>query len=99
MYQIILNVFCCLHSILGLDPAKPLYENSGPKDRLHITDAIFVDVIHTNGDKNGLFKSLGHIDFFPNGGKVQPNCGKSDKCNILILNKRANNNNIFFLKL
>lgn len=87
MYTKTLNVFCCVYFILGLDPARPLYENSDPKDRLDVTDAKFVDVIHTNGDKNGLFKSLGHIDFFPNGGKVQPNCGKSDKCNILTIKK------------
>lgn len=66
--------------LLGLDPAKPMYENNEPEDRLNVTDAIFVDVIHTNGDKNGILKSLGDIDFFPNGGKQQPNCGKLDKC-------------------
>lgn len=57
-----------------------MYENNQPEDRLNATDAMFVDVIHTNGDKNGIFKSLGDIDFFPNGGKHQPNCGKSDNC-------------------
>lgn len=67
-----------------------MYENSDPKDRIDATDAEFVDIIHTNGDKNGLFKSLGDIDFFPNGGKAQPNCGKSDKCNTLTIKKRNN---------
>lgn len=61
-----------------MDPAKPLYERSSPEDRLDQTDADFVDVIHTNGDQNGLLKSIGHIDFFPNGGKRQPACGKKD---------------------
>lgn len=69
-----LSAYC-----LGLDPAKPLYENSGPEDRLDVNDALFVDVMHTNGGRNGILKSLGHIDYFPNGGKKQPNCGKSDK--------------------
>lgn len=71
-----------------MDPAKPLFKNSDPKHRLDVTDAKFVDVIHTNGDQNGLFKSLGDIDFFPNGGKVQPNCGKLDKRNILSIKKK-----------
>jgi len=64
---------------LGLDPAKPLYEKSSPEDRLDINDALFVDVMHTNGGKNGILKSLGHIDFFPNGGQHQPNCKKFDE--------------------
>lgn len=56
-----------------------MYENNDPEDRLDVTDAQFVDIIHTNGDQNGIFKSLGQIDFFPNGGKRQPDCGKADK--------------------
>lgn len=65
--------------ITGLDPARPNYENNAPEDRLYITDAHFVDVMHTNTDKNGFRKPIGHIDFFPNGGKSQPNCGLADK--------------------
>lgn len=59
-----------------MDPARPMFEDSAPEDRLDIDDANYVDVIHTNGDKNGILKSLGDIDFFPNGGKFQPNCPK-----------------------
>lgn len=69
-----------LFLFLGLDPARPLYENSGPDDRLDISDSPFVDVMHTNGDKNGIFKSLGHIDFYPDGGKTQSSCNESNKC-------------------
>ncbi|XP_022170469.1 pancreatic lipase-related protein 2-like [Myzus persicae] len=65
--------------ITGLDPAKPQYENKGPNDRLYITDAHFVDIMHTNSAKNGFTKSIGHIDFFPNGGQRQPGCGSSDR--------------------
>ncbi|XP_015373145.1 PREDICTED: lipase member H-B-like [Diuraphis noxia] len=68
--------------ITGLDPAKPEYEDKGPEDRLYITDAHFVDVMHTNTAKNGFEKSIGHIDFFPNGGKTQPGCKSSDKGNV-----------------
>lgn len=53
-----------------------MYENNSPEDRLDINDAYYVDVIHTNGDKNGILRSMGNIDFFPNGGKSQPNCPK-----------------------
>lgn len=57
-----------------------MYENSGPDDRLDMTDAIYVDVMHTNAGQNGLNKSIGHMDFYPNGGSNQPNCSDSDKC-------------------
>jgi len=60
-----------------------MYEKSSPEDRLDETDAIFVDVIHTNAGQNGLDKSIGDIDFYPNGGKKQPKCEKSDKCDHL----------------
>lgn len=63
--------------VLGLDPAKPLYDDSDPKDRLYITDGLFVDVIHTDGKTNGIYKPIGDIDFYPNGGRKQPTCGLS----------------------
>jgi len=56
-----------------------LYENSDPKYRININDANFVDIIHTNGNSLGLLKPLGHIDFYPNGGKAQLNCKIFDK--------------------
>lgn len=43
------------------------------------SDANFVDIIHTNGNSLGLFKPLGHIDFYPNGGVAQLNCKKVDR--------------------
>jgi len=43
--------------------------------------------MHTNSAKNGFKTSIGHIDFFPNGGKTQPGCGSSDKGNILFENR------------
>lgn len=58
-----------------------MYEKSGPEDRLDETDAIFVDVMHTNAGKNGLNKSIGHMDFYPNGGEFQPGCKKTSKYN------------------
>jgi hypothetical protein len=62
-----------LKRISGLDPAGPRFGWSSPSERLDKSDAEFVDVIHTDGNL-GLQKSIGHMDFYPNGGKAQPNC-------------------------
>lgn len=66
-----------LGRITGLDPAGPLFEHSNVS--LSLNDAQFVDVIHTNAGnfsegKFGLNESIGHVDFYPNGGSDQPNC-------------------------
>ena len=37
---------------VGLDPAGPYFENTDPSVRLDPTDALFVDVIHTDGTHN-----------------------------------------------
>ena len=65
--------------ITGLDPASPLFEGYPPRVRLDPTDADFVDVIHSNGEsfyKGGLgsYSPMGHVDFYPNGGRVQVGC-------------------------
>lgn len=45
------------------------------KTRLDLTDAIFVDVIHSCGGILGYLQSLGKVDFYPNAGTaVQPGC-------------------------
>ncbi|XP_068220718.1 uncharacterized protein [Palaemon carinicauda] len=68
-----------LSRISGLDPAGPLFESYSPSVRLDETDAKFVDVIHTNADSLlmgglGAFEPMGHVDFYPNGGKMQTGC-------------------------
>lgn len=68
-----------IQRITGLDPASPLFEGYEADDRLDPSDAQFVDVIHSNGDGvlRGGFGSLqpmGHVDFYPNGGRVQVGC-------------------------
>lgn len=69
--------------ITGLDPAQPCFRNADPSVYLNKNDAPLVDVIHTNGKLLlalglGLPEPLGHVDFYPNGGKIQPGCAKTE---------------------
>lgn len=69
--------------ITGLDPAGPQFEGNIPDERLSDDDADFVDVLHTDGGTLGYEASIGHVDYFPNGGKRQAGCGlilTSKKC-------------------
>ncbi|XP_069886576.1 lipase member I isoform X1 [Dipodomys merriami] len=66
-----------LGRITGLDPAGPKFSGKPPNSRLDYTDAKFVDVIHSDAKGLGIQEPLGHIDFYPNGGKKQPGCPKS----------------------
>lgn len=65
--------------LLGLDPAGPLFETQVPDARLDSSDAKFVDVIHSNGENLflgglGSWQPMGHVDFYPNGGRMQKGC-------------------------
>lgn len=68
--------------ISALDSAAPLFEGY-PGSYLTHEDAIFVDAIHTSAGNNlligqvGFIAPIGHVDFFPNGGKKQPRCSTS----------------------
>ena len=71
--------FNAIDFILGIDPAGPRYKNTYSFLRLDETDAQSVVGIHTNGGKYYLFQfgilaPVGHVDFYPNGGKIQPGC-------------------------
>ena len=82
---------CCYNNIdttyfLNLDPAGPDFHISASADRLDPSDALFVDVIHTDGAPRiqsgfGHFDPLGHVDFYPNGGSAQPSKLKKEKRN------------------
>jgi len=68
--------------ITGLDPASPGFNFDNPEVRLDKTDAKFTDVIHTDTQTfltmaAGLNRTLGHIDFYPNGGQAQTGCHNS----------------------
>ncbi|XP_055850750.1 phospholipase A1-like [Episyrphus balteatus] len=63
-----------VHTIVGMDPALPLFPYNDPTRRLASTDAEYVESIHTNGGYWGFYEPLGHIAFYPNGGKKQPGC-------------------------
>lgn len=60
--------------ISGLDPAMPLFITSGIDEKLDASDAEFVDVIHTNALVQGKLERCGHVDFYMNGGILQPGC-------------------------
>ncbi|KAJ8305692.1 hypothetical protein KUTeg_016237, partial [Tegillarca granosa] len=65
--------------ITGLDPADPYFQGTDTRVRLDPSDADFVDVIHTDGSSitslgMGAIQAMGHVDFYPNGGKDQPGC-------------------------
>lgn len=62
--------------MLGLDPAGPLFYLTTSVDKLDSTDAQFVEVIHSCAGLLGYPFSLGHADYWPNGGTaIQPGCG------------------------
>ncbi|TEA41710.1 hypothetical protein DBR06_SOUSAS1510116, partial [Sousa chinensis] len=69
--------------ITGLDPAEPCFEGTPELVRLDPSDAQFVDVIHTDAAPIipnlgfGMSQVVGHLDFFPNGGKEMPGCKKN----------------------
>ncbi|XP_034128125.1 phospholipase A1-like isoform X3 [Drosophila guanche] len=64
-----------VHTIIGLDPALPLFNYKKPNKRLNSEDAHYVESIQTNGGTLGFLKPIGKGAFYPNGGKTQPGCG------------------------
>ncbi|KAM5321673.1 pancreatic lipase-related protein 2-like [Glossophaga mutica] len=69
--------------ITGLDPAEPCFQGTPEAVRLDPSDAMFVDVIHTDSAPIipslgfGMSQKVGHLDFYPNGGKQMPGCPKN----------------------
>ncbi|XP_012940354.1 pancreatic triacylglycerol lipase-like [Aplysia californica] len=68
-----------LGRISGLDPAGPFFESYSSVVRVDKSDATFVDIMHTDAEALldagfGTRYSIGHVDFYPNGGEHQPGC-------------------------
>lgn len=64
--------------ITGLDPAGPLFRKKSP-DALDVSDANFIDTIHTDAGILGELTVRSHVAFFPNRGfPPQPGCDLLD---------------------
>lgn len=65
-----------VNTIIGLDPAGPLFSVNSPAERLDSGDAQYVEALHTNGGAfgSGIGAPIAHADFFANGGSLQPGC-------------------------
>jgi hypothetical protein len=71
----------------GLDPAMPFFVTLNIDQKLDDSDAVFVDVIHTNAFVQGKIEACGDVDFYVNGGFRQPGCwSESSKMFICLLN-------------
>nr|XP_034372384.1 pancreatic triacylglycerol lipase isoform X2 [Arvicanthis niloticus] len=77
------RTFGAIGRITGLDPAEPYFQGTPEEVRLDPTDAQFVDAIHTDAAPIvpnlgfGMSQTVGHLDFFPNGGVEMPGCQKN----------------------
>lgn len=60
-----------IEGIVALDPAGPWFNHETTVSR---KDANYVQVIHTSSGIVGYRDSIGHADFFPNFGVIQPSC-------------------------
>nr|XP_012148506.1 PREDICTED: phospholipase A1-like [Megachile rotundata] len=60
--------------VVGLDPAKPMFQNRGSNCRLDKSHAKYVEVLHTSKFFLGMSTAVGTVDFFANNGLHQPGC-------------------------
>lgn len=77
LHAIYINILFCQifnNFFSGLDPALPFFANFNNDWKLGSDDANFVDVIHTNAGSFGKIEPMGHVDFYVNGGSIQPAC-------------------------
>uniref|UniRef100_A0A6M2E0G1 Putative pancreatic lipase-like enzyme n=1 Tax=Xenopsylla cheopis TaxID=163159 RepID=A0A6M2E0G1_XENCH len=69
------NLHDKIHTVIGLDPASPLFSLEKEEERISTDSGHYVEIIHTNGGTLAFSNPLGHADFYPNGGMKQPGCG------------------------
>lgn len=67
-------VQCKCSFFSGLDPARPFFEFPPFLSGITKDAGSFVNIIHTNSGVLGYESSIGHADFYPNGGDSQPHC-------------------------
>ncbi|KAK9702908.1 Lipase [Popillia japonica] len=70
-----------LSRITGLDPAMPGFTTVGTIENngIRSCNARFVDVVHTNAFFQGQIQESGHVDFYLNGGVIQPGCWADER--------------------
>lgn len=83
------NIIGKVARVTALDPAEPYFHEMPDSRRLDATDALYVEVIHTDGEAFTGFKGYGslrrqgHVDLYPNGGISQPGCIASQTSGLL----------------
>jgi hypothetical protein len=64
-------------SVVGLDPAGPLFSVADSANRLHVTDAVHTQNVVTDAGNLGFAQPICHSNFYPNWGVSQPGCAGS----------------------
>lgn len=76
--------------IIALDPAQPNFKDSQKNERVDVDSGQFVMVLHTSTMFLGLREPVGHVDFYFNGGQMQPSCNSDTVCgHVIVLNYLA----------
>lgn len=60
--------------IYALDPAMPFFRYDNVEERVDLSDADYVEVVHSSAGTYGFDRPLGHVDFYLNYGHQQPGC-------------------------
>ncbi|XP_011199759.2 vitellogenin-1 [Bactrocera dorsalis] len=66
--------------VTGLDPAYPCFNEGETLTTISASDAVFVDIIHTNAGINGQYKAYGDVDFYVGGKFPIQNACRTPQC-------------------
>ncbi|XP_022170448.1 lipase member H-like isoform X2 [Myzus persicae] len=73
--------------VIALEPAQPSFKDSQKIERVDVDSGQFVMALHTSTMFFGLREPVGHVDFYFNGGQIQPSCNFDTICgHIVVLN-------------